>query len=135
VTTVAFLTPLDQPHQYEFNDHAPGAEQTFYRIARTDVDGSREFSEAILLRRNPQEERELLIWPNPAGDVAEVALPWRGEPGDQLELVAADGRVVWSAGSLADKEWAQIDLAGLPSGLYLVRLTSQGARWTGKLLH
>ena len=70
----------------------------------------------------------LRAWPVPADDVVHVA--WSGMPTTvTYTLVDATGRVV-GQGSATGSELFSIDLRGVSSGAYVVRLEGAGSTWT-----
>lgn len=74
--------------------------------------------------------------PNPATEAATLTLAQPARPGAGLRLTDALGRLVWSAPVPAGQTAVAVPLAGLPAGLYLLRLSgSGGADATWKLLH
>ncbi|MEO8068667.1 MAG: T9SS type A sorting domain-containing protein [Flavobacteriales bacterium] len=69
------------------------------------------------------------VFPNPANDLVHVRLPHTN--GGQLDLCDATGRVVRSVGVPHGAAIATIDVEGLATGLYDLRLSN--GSWSGKL--
>lgn len=83
----------------------------------------------------PAVKPELRLYPNPAKDHTRVSCP--ANPGKNAFLVVLnlEGRVMFSTQlPAANKVDYQLDLAGLPSGLYLVKVRSGNVIRSGRLL-
>jgi len=64
----------------------------------------------------------IAVWPNPVEDVCHIRIPNR--QGFEIQLFDAQGRLQLRQRSDADE--LEIDLSGKPSGLYLLRIVSDG---------
>ena len=71
------------------------------------------------------------IFPNPAEDMVFVRLPERST--GELALLDAAGRQLRSTRIDAGSSVARVNTAGLPSGIYTLRLVGAASPWTGKL--
>ncbi len=83
--------------------------------------------------RYGEREQPLIIWPNPARDRVAVAPPVEAGELIELRLATPEGRQLRiplqdSGPSL------QLDLGGLPRGLYTVQLLGETGVWSGKLV-
>ena len=67
-------------------------------------------------------ERTVSVWPNPVTDQAVVSFGPHGSTVTGLDLLDAAGRVVWSKRSNSSVS-ETMDMKGMPSGAYVLRLT------------
>lgn len=108
---------------YRFNDNSPLAGNNFYRIKQVDTDGRTGFSEIVLL--NNQVRKNISVYPNPAGSVAQVYSKNSFTQGQSLLLIDAKGSRVKTFFA-AGKNTLQLDLGNLQPGLYLLQLIENG---------
>lgn len=115
---------------YRFSDEKlPSTADTLrYRLKQIDQDGSATFSELLTVARPVAKQVNFTgIYPNPASDriIAEFAVPSAGSlASTKLQIIDVIGRVVHSE-SVADRAGrhrVEMDISGLTSGLYLLRL-------------
>lgn len=110
--------------QYHTLDADP-FQLAYYRLRQVDLDGSFIFSEVIAVQRE-HSDGTLDVYPNPGTD----RLTIRTDIDDALEhieLMTADGRMVLRATGTYASDRADLDVAHLPAGTYIVRVTSAGA--------
>jgi hypothetical protein len=65
---------------------------------------------------------EISIWPNPVENVCHIQLP--NEHNTEIQLFDAQGKLVLR--KQADADVVEIDFVGRPSGMYLLRVVSEG---------
>ena len=131
----------DQAQRYRFVDrHVPfGAEQLAYRLRQVDLDGTVTLSAPIAVERGTPDELQLLPpYPNPARSRAtvRVTVPERAAGGDvRVHLHDVLGRQVRTVRAIAEagRHEMVMDVRGLASGLYVVRLSVDGVSRTHKL--
>ncbi|RAK68218.1 T9SS type A sorting domain-containing protein [Hymenobacter edaphi] len=100
----------------------------YYRLRQVDHDGATSYSDVQAVRWQPKAAAALLLYPNPATDVASVQLS-TGLPveGSVLCIYTTRGQLVRRQ-PLAPKS-ASLTVKGLPAGLYqVVLLDAQGQR-------
>lgn len=108
---------------YSFTDVGAPVVDLSYRLRQTDLDGSTHYSSIIPV---PALEEEIRTWPQPAaGGQVNISLP-DSYLGGQAQLLNAVGRQVRSQSLAAPQE--QIDVAGLPAGMYLLRVVGADGR-------
>ena len=125
-------------HDYAFTDAgaAPvGGGQVYYRLRQVDADGRSEFSPVRTLEFGVGAAGPVgfLLFPNPAQQ--RVSL--------QLSLVSAGtvcltdlaGRVVLRQAIEAGALRPSLDLAALPTGIYVVQVEQNGQRFSQRLVH
>lgn len=111
------------------------ADRLAYRLKQVDTDGTAHFSETITIERGVERVRLEPPFPNPAGGRVTVryALPEIQEV--SLRLYDVLGRQVRTVAQteVEGREELQVDLSGLPSGTYFLRLRADGTTVTRRL--
>jgi hypothetical protein len=126
-----------QARQYQYTDAAVPYEaaKIAYRLKQVDTDGSAHYTEAISVERRVDAVRLLGTAPNPARSQATVryALPERGDV--TIRLYDVLGRQVRTVvqGERQGRHEQRLDLDGLSSGVYVLRLRAAGETRTEKL--
>jgi surface protein len=127
----------NEPLSYRFEDtRLPYAADTLeYRLRQVDLDGTEELMDPIAVGR-PASELELKqTFPNPARQQATVrfAVPERQDV--SLKLYDTLGRQVrtLTQGNLEGRQEMQVDLSGLSSGTYFLRLRAAGRTETQRV--
>jgi hypothetical protein len=129
---VAGAGTTPEPQSYRFRDTALpySADSLTYRLRQVDLDGTTTLSEEITLTRAAVTDLELLgTYPNPARTRATIrfAVPARADGGEatlQLyDLLGRRVRQVLTSGT-AGRHEQQLDVSGLSSGLYVLRLVA-----------
>lgn len=91
----------------------------YYRLQQIDFNGDRSFSRIISLSGNVPENRQLVVYPNPASSFIVL----RNFTGSAV-IYDSKGTVV----QIVDHEEA-VDIAYLPAGLYLIKTADQTVRF------
>jgi hypothetical protein len=78
-----------------------------------------------------QPETLLRVFPNPAKETATVTLPEHSRESGQLHLLSATGQLVKTVEVAPSQKEVRLSLQNLPSGLYLIRLTSNAGKGLG----
>jgi hypothetical protein len=111
------------------------ADRLEYRLKQVDTDGSSALSDPVTVERSVDEMELLGTYPNPARSQATVryALPEKQEV--TLRLYDMLGRQVRTVlnGTREGRYKQRVDMSGLPSGTYFLRLRSDGKTRTQKL--
>ncbi|MFB6273688.1 MAG: FG-GAP-like repeat-containing protein [Salinibacter sp.] len=106
-----------------------------YRLRQVDTDGSAQFSKTVTVERGVTEVELLGTYPNPARSRATVryALPKKQEVSLTLyDVLGREVRTVVRAEQSGRHE-RRVDVSGLPSGVYFLRLRAGGQTRTQKL--
>ena len=74
--------------------------------------------------------KPLTIKPNPAEKQITIGLPVNTQI-QQIEITDSSGRIVFQSSSFSDKK---IDVSKFPSGVYIIRLTTEEASFVGKFV-
>jgi hypothetical protein len=126
-----------QAQSYQFTDaNLPyEADALTYRLKQVDTDGSGHFSKTITVERSATKVRLLGTFPNPAGQQATLryALPEKQETTIRLyDVLGRQVRTVVS-GTQEGRQERTLDVSGLSSGVYVLRLRSDEQVRTQKL--
>ena len=108
----------------------------YYRRTRngtTTTCGSPQDFVNLLPTRAAQAAAVATLAPNPAAEVATLALAQPARPGHTLRLTDALGHTVWSMPVTAGQSAIVVPLAGRAAGLYLLHLSGPDASATWKL--
>lgn len=111
--TLAEVPAVQHAASYASVDEEPGAGVSFYRIAQTDFDGTRSYSE--VRRVAFAEAAGISVYPNPVVNELTVA----GSAGELTVYDAAGRRVMRQPAATAGR--TRVDVSALPTGQYLVR--------------
>ena len=127
-----------QPQSYRFTDTGFSFETDalFYRLKQIDADGTAHFSKTITVERDVDEVQLLGTSPNPARQRATVryALPQKQEIAVRLyDVLGREVRTVVN-GRQEGRHRQAIDVSGLPSGMYVLRLEATGQVDTQKMM-
>jgi hypothetical protein len=128
------------PQTYRFTDESlpAGADTLQYRLAQVDLDGSVNLSDPVTVGRGTPSGVELLDpYPNPVRTRATVSLavPEQASGDATLRLYDVLGRQVRTVDSAVEpgRSTATVDVSGLPSGVYVLRLAADGTTRTRRL--
>ncbi|MGI4735238.1 MAG: T9SS type A sorting domain-containing protein [Janthinobacterium lividum] len=100
-----------------------GAAMLYYRLHQVDLNGTSTYSPVRVVSFSNVESAalaQLLVYPNPAHDVARVQLLGLS-PTAPLEVFDALGRLMRTQTAPADGSETVLPLAGLPTGIYVLR--------------
>jgi hypothetical protein len=117
--------------EYRYIDEQPLPGVSYYRLRQRDFDGTTSYSPVQSVKLNSASTKSLEVYPgrSPQQWVASLALPAELTVGTTVQVLDAMGRVQ-RVTAVADEAQAgrwTLDLHGLPSGVYIVRvLTSAG---------
>lgn len=110
--------------EYYVQDDAPPLGMVYYRIQQQDFDGSFTYTEMMTVSNNFVDDDEVLLYPNPAGEVFSVELENSNvELTENVTLNLLDVK-----GSLIQVEWVyqggsiQVFPQGLTPGMYFLKL-------------
>ncbi|MBT9392753.1 T9SS type A sorting domain-containing protein [Hymenobacter sp. NST-14] len=128
---VARVAAGNQPQgqHYSVADTRPLPGLAYYRLAMHDQDGTSSYSPVQTVARPV----DLVAYPNPASQQVTVELAGR-EPAAVVELLTAQGQVVRRLVTGAGTTHASLRTAGLPQGVYLLRVQQAGTTATSRLL-
>jgi hypothetical protein len=129
-----------EPHTYQFTDgQVPyTADSVSYRLKQVDLDGTTRLTDPVTVRRSGPEQVELAdTAPNPVRQRTTIryAVPEGTSGPITLRLYDVMGRQVRTVDARAEagRHEQTLDVSGLASGVYVLRLTAGGAAKTRKL--
>lgn len=106
-----------QGHQYQYTDATPGGLR-YYRLRQVDTDGKESFSPVVAVKA---ELTALVAYPSVATETLTIA----GAPNLHLRIFDQMGQQVQVA-DLVSTQSPQVDVRGLPSGVYFLRDAATG---------
>ena len=128
------------PQTYRFTDDGlpAGADTLQYRLAQVDLDGTVNLSDPVTVGRGGPGGVQLRDpYPNPARTRATISLavPEQASGDATLRLYDVLGRQVRTVDSAVEpgRSTATVDVSGLPSGVYVLRLAADGTTRTRRL--
>ncbi|AHJ97015.1 T9SS type A sorting domain-containing protein [Hymenobacter swuensis] len=116
---------------YSVLDAPPLAGQSYYRLAMHDEDGRVAYSSVQPVNRAG--DFVLQVYPNPAREQVQVLLP-TAELSATLELRNTRGQLVRQLRTDVGSNTAQLRTAGLPGGVYFLRVSQAGYSKTSRLV-
>lgn len=105
----------DQIHTYTFYDKNPIIGKQYYRLRQEDLDGTISYSDVVAVYFE-KEDAPLTVYPNPSQGI--VHLPSL-KKGDVVRVLNQQGQLI---GTQVLDNHAQINLLGLPTGLYYLQV-------------
>jgi len=124
VTSLASAGNSDQSLYYRYTDNNPVSATNFYRLKQTDWDGTSAYSSIDKVTFNDQ--ARLLFQPNPVNDQLTIS---GLQDIAEIQLLNTDGRVLKIIRTYSLTA-TQINMSGLPAGLYLVKTTGTNGQIT-----
>lgn len=104
---------------YRHEDPYPTGNELRYRLKQVDFDGKYQYSQIVLISQASQ-NNPLVCFPNPFKGTLSLRLP-TGEGQHILEIYNSAGQKVLQ-GVYSDQPLIQLDLAGFPQGMYLLKV-------------
>ena len=127
--------PENSSHSYQLEDRTQSSETHYYRLQMFDVDGKFEYSKVIVAHcpgTTTQTSPLFRLSPNPANHLLNIH--FSGTPPYSLRLYSSQGEKIWEIQDIQNQD-QQIRIAELPSGCYLLQLTSRNRTETQKIIH
>lgn len=116
--------------EYTFTDIRPLNGQAFYRLRQTDFNGEFEHSQIRRVFVDVKEELGFSVYPNPVGSGEIIRVKQSSAlaiaPAFSYEVLTLNGSVVRSGRAENSQESIGIPTAGLSSGIYLLKVNSEG---------
>jgi Secretion system C-terminal sorting domain len=108
---------------YSHLDLQPVNGYNYYRLKQVDIDGQTTYSQIV--RFNNQVRKNLSVFPNPVGNVAQLYGKESFKAGQTIQVIDAKGARIKTLNPTTGNR-LQIDLSGYSSGLYLIQLIENG---------
>ncbi len=104
---------------YQFTIPALEDGEYYFRLKQIDINGTISYSPIRMLRIGEQ-QATFSVFPNPAQNELTVQLPANGRANAKLEIINQIGQVLRSVSVADGQELLPIDIADLPSGVYVL---------------
>ena len=112
---------------YQFKDYNPSNGVSYYRLSQTDFDGKVNIFAPISVSCDNSDIEDYSIYPNPAKDELMIDIELHTHQGDNisLQLVDINGKVIMQEKISLARGYNNLnmDIAELPSGIYLLKFT------------
>lgn len=121
-------------HTYDYLHQERNDKNKYYRLSSIDQQGNKNILSMKYLKGNVA-DAEIQLFPNPASEKFTLLYPAFKDESLKIELYGLNGRLVHSSEAKAIKGSNQIDIdiVGLPSGQYLVRIISDSRLFNDRL--
>lgn len=123
---VAALSANNNGASYQFTDEHVARGNNYYRIRQVDLDGTASLSESRLL--NFDMKTAVAVFPNPAADFVQIDLGYTAA-NCQIEIINTAGQRLRQF-KYQQQNNIKINVTSLPTGIYSIRITSDGNRET-----
>ena len=124
-------------HSYDFIDPDPHLGLSYYRLRQTDYDGSNTYYQKVAVQVDPEvQDFTYEAWPNPASDHINLRIHTQVDSPARLDIYNLQGQLIRNQDLLLTRGQTEhrIDLAGIQSGTYLMRVTNgQGERFVFRM--
>lgn len=126
-TSIARTNSDHSMWKYNYADHLPSSQEVYYRILAVDDRRKETYSATIRMNATGQYLSPILVYPCPA--INEISIRWHSEQGGQVSgvITGMEGRTVriWAWTRTRGVNQQHIDITGLSSGVYQLRLTGR----------
>ena len=111
---------------YAYNHPTPEIGINYYRLRQLDVDGNYDFSKVVAV--TVDENSEISIYPNPAGDLLNINGTGNGDT--EVTITSISGKLLLHQKVINKR----ISLENIPSGLHLITINTDGKPVTKKFI-
>lgn len=112
---------------YKFQDHQPFFGTNYYRLRQMDFDGSFDYSSVVLVSTQENVNEYAHVYPNPAGDMLYVNLPFASANDLQLTIYHWNSSIALSKHVRPDETLVEkLDVSQLPAGIYTLQIIGKG---------
>lgn len=124
------------PNQYQFTDLAPEKGTSLYRLKMVDLDGKYEYSTIVSVSINDKPAANYYsFYPNPASRFTYISSTTNESKLATIQLLDATGRIVKQQVNSMDRNHpVRFNTTGATTGMYFIRITSEGSATTGKII-
>ncbi len=120
--TVQGAGTSQEAHFYSFRDEQPYLPISYYRLAQTDYDGTKTYSQIIAINSNPIDERISGVFPNPCNEITSFTYSGKSDETLSVKIINTFGQTVQSIefNDIKNNQLMSISLDHLSSGLYQI---------------
>lgn len=130
IGTIAAAGNSTSVRNYSFTDIAPGTGKNYYRLRSVSMDGSADYSKIALVVFD--KESQLLLFPNPVKD--ELTIKNNFTSGIVYLYDVNGKQVLTQKISGNNSQGVTVRLTGLPVGMYIVKLLTDGKTLQGTII-
>jgi hypothetical protein len=113
-----------EEQSYTFTDEKPLVGANYYRLKQVDFDGKYEYSPIRVVQFG--KTASVLLSPSPVADRLTVKVAAAYEEDAQVDIIAVTGQIVHSTILAAESTNLEVDVTGLPKGIYTLRIIAAG---------
>jgi Secretion system C-terminal sorting domain len=114
---------------YRAYDQTPYTGKSYYRLAQTDIDGKQTYSPVVSINLE-NKIAEISVYPNPAKDHLTISFPVVSRY--EVALLNISGQII-SNNVVATNDNYILNLSGLKTGIYFIRIIHEGITETKKI--
>ena len=120
---------------YEFTDLAPVNGTNLYRLNQVDIDQLSRYSQVVSANTKGRESNYFSLYPNLTNNFTYVHSTSATPKMVIIDIVDAAGRILRrEKGNIVKDQPMRLDIKGLKSGVYFIRIDAEGERSTSKLI-
>ncbi len=119
---------------YQFTEINAAKPMTFYRLKLVDTDGNYQLSPVRVVPGSDNDRNEFLLYPNPASAVVNIVLHGIASEEIQVQVINTTGRVIRNSRLQTGTQVFNLDIDGLPKGIYFIKLTGREMYPVNKLI-
>lgn len=110
------------PLEYEYTDDNAYNGYTYYRLKQQDMDGKFIYSIVRIVKGELNNNVTMKVWPIPANSYINIMIDGIQKP-ESIDLLDLNGKIFKSY-SVYNQQQQRIELSGLASGIYFLKLKS-----------
>lgn len=127
-----YTANADGRSNYSTIDAQPNTGINYYRVKVTNIDGSFEYSNVLLVRFDAK--GTVTVFPNPSKQTVYIQLAdaWQGKP-LRIELINQAGQIVIVRSVTSSNQVETVDIRKIASGVYYLKLINEAGTYVQKI--